>query len=188
MGARRGPRRERVVVGPQTYRRAHIHLSGRVHVFNILFRPTGLNRLVGINMVSLVNQDPASSTTFSANLPWLLATPCALRRTSICASPPSKRWVARAGHKRGTDGTIDHASRLMIAVQGRMRIEYLVTSSGLSASQFQRRFAAQVGMTPKLFARTIRFTERWSPVQRPKPALDRHYPRTWLLRSGSFYP
>ena len=29
--------------------------------------------------------------------------------------------------------------------------------SGLSTSQFQRRFATQVGMTPKMFARTIRF-------------------------------
>jgi hypothetical protein len=49
------------VVGPQTYRRAHVYLSGTIHVFNILFQPTGLNRLVGINMRSLVNQDPAAS-------------------------------------------------------------------------------------------------------------------------------
>jgi AraC-like DNA-binding protein len=59
--------------------------------------------------------------------------------------------------KRGPDDAIDHASRLMIAVQGRVRVVDLVRSSGFSASQFQRRFAAQVGMTPKLFARTIRF-------------------------------
>ena len=180
---------ETVVVGPQTYRRAHIHLSGRVHVFNILFQPTGLNRLVG-NQHGVAGQSrPGSFGRFSANQPWLLATPCALRRTSTCASPPSERWVGMMLDKRGTDGSIDHASRLMIAVQGRMRIEYLVTSSGLSASQFQRRFAAQVGMTPKLFARTIRFDRALvARSQRPKPALDRHYPRTWLLRSGSFYP
>ncbi|HZR90369.1 MAG TPA: DUF6597 domain-containing transcriptional factor, partial [Bradyrhizobium sp.] len=49
------------VVGPQTYRRAHVSLSGSLHVFNILFQPTGLNRLIGINMTSLVNQDPAAS-------------------------------------------------------------------------------------------------------------------------------
>ena len=52
---------EMSLVGPQTYRRAHVYLSGSVHVFNILFQPTGLNRLVGINMTSLVNQDPAAS-------------------------------------------------------------------------------------------------------------------------------
>jgi AraC-like DNA-binding protein len=45
----------------------------------------------------------------------------------------------------------------MIALRGRARIADLVARSGLSTSQFQRRFATQVGMTPKLFARTIRF-------------------------------
>jgi AraC-like DNA-binding protein len=140
----------------QTYRRAHIHLSGRVHVFNILFQPTGLNRLAGINMVSLVNQDPAASDVLGKSAVALgdavRAAPDFYLRVAAV-----ERWVGMMLDKRGTDGTIDHASRLMIAVQGRMRIEYFVTSSGLSASQFQRRFAAQVGMTPKLFARTIRF-------------------------------
>jgi hypothetical protein len=49
------------VVGPQTFRRAHVYLSGSIHAFNILFQPTGLNRLIGINMTSLVNQDSADS-------------------------------------------------------------------------------------------------------------------------------
>ncbi|WFU33853.1 helix-turn-helix domain-containing protein [Bradyrhizobium brasilense] len=45
----------------------------------------------------------------------------------------------------------------MIAVRGRARIGGLVAKSGLSTSQFQRRFATEVGMTPKLLAQTIRF-------------------------------
>jgi AraC-like DNA-binding protein len=147
---------ETVVVGPQTYRRAHIHLSGQVHVFNILFQPTGLNRLVGVDMVSLVNQDPAASEVLGKSAVALgdavRAAPDFYLRVAAV-----ERWVARMLDKRGTDGTIDHASRLMIALQGRVRIETLVRSSGLSASQFKRRFASQVGMTPKVFARTIRF-------------------------------
>jgi AraC-like DNA-binding protein len=59
--------------------------------------------------------------------------------------------------KREPDGPIDHASRLLVAVQGQARIDGIVGKSGLSTSQFQRRFATQVGMTPKLYARTIRF-------------------------------
>ena len=147
---------EMSVVGPQTYRRAHIYLSGQIHVFNILFQPTGLNRLVGINMTSLVNQDPAASDVLGKSAGALgdavrAAPDFRLRVATV------ERWVGMMLDKRDTDGTIDHASRLMIAVQGRVRIETLVRSSNLSASQFQRRFAAQVGMRPKLFARTIRF-------------------------------
>jgi AraC-like DNA-binding protein len=154
-----GPARvlpETIVVGPQTYRRAHIHLSGQVHVFNILFQPTGLNRLVGINMTSLVNEDPAASDVLGKSA-------VALGDAVRAASDFRKRlaavehWVGGMLDKRGPDGTIGHASRLLIAARGRVRIEDLVGRSGLSASQFQRRFARQVGMTPKLFARTIRF-------------------------------
>jgi AraC-like DNA-binding protein len=36
-------------------------------------------------------------------------------------------------------------------------MDSLVQRSGLSARQFQRRFTAQVGLSPKLYARTIRF-------------------------------
>jgi AraC-like DNA-binding protein len=147
---------EMSVVGPQTYRRAHIYLSGQIHVFNILFQPTGLNRLVGINMTSLVNQDPAASDVLGKSAVALgdavrAAPDFRLRVAAV------ERWVGMMLDKRDTDSTIDHASRLVIAVQGRVRIETLVRNSNLSASQFQRRFAAQVGMTPKLFARTIRF-------------------------------
>ncbi len=144
------------MVGPQTYRRAHVQLSGRIHVFNILFQPTGLNRLVEINMTSLVDQDPAASDVLGKSALALgdavrMAPDFHLRVAAV------ERWVGMMLEKRGPDGTIGLASRRMIAVRGRARIEDLVGKSGLSASQFQRRFAAQVGMTPKLFARTIRF-------------------------------
>jgi AraC-like DNA-binding protein len=144
------------VVGPQTYRRAQVYLSGRIHVFNILFQPTGLNRLVGINMASLVNQDPAASDVLGKSATALgdavrAAPDFHLRVAAV------ERWIGTMLDARRTDGAIDHASRRMMAARGRARIEDLVQRSGFSASQFQRRFAAQVGMTPKLFARTIRF-------------------------------
>lgn len=147
---------EIAVVGPQTYRRAHVRLSGRIHVFNILFQPTGLNRLVGIDMTSLVNQDPAASDVLGKSAVVLgdavrAAPDFDLRVAAV------ERWVGMMLDRRGLDGAIGVASRRMIAIRGRARIEDLVAKSGLSTSQFQRRFATQVGMTPKLFARTIRF-------------------------------
>jgi AraC-like DNA-binding protein len=147
---------EAALVGPQTYRRAQVHLSGRIHVFNILFQPTGLNRLIGINMTSLVNQDPAASDVLGKAAKVLgdavhAASDFHLRVTA------AERWVGMMLDKRGPDGAIGLASRRMIALRGRARIEGLVAKSDLSTSQFQRRFATQVGMTPKLFARTIRF-------------------------------
>ena len=144
------------VVGPQTYRRAHVYLSGSLHVFNILFQPTGLNRLVGINMTSLLNHDPAAEDVLGRSAVILgdavrTATDFHERVAAV------ERWLGMMLDKSEPDGAICHASRLLIAARGHARIERLVAKSGLSASQFQRRFATQVGMTPKLFARTIRF-------------------------------
>jgi AraC-like DNA-binding protein len=147
---------EMSVVGPQTYRRAQVYLSGSVHVFNILFQPTGLNRLVGINMRSLVNRDPAASDVLGKSAitlgDALRAAPDFPERVAAV-----ERWVGMMLDKCEPDGAIGQTSRLLIAARGRARIEGLVARSGLSASRFQRRFATQVGMTPKLFARTIRF-------------------------------
>jgi AraC-like DNA-binding protein len=144
------------VVGPQTYRRAYVFLSGSIHVFNILFQPTGLNRLLGINMTSLVNQDPLASDVLGNSAVTLgdavrMASDFNLRVAAV------ERWVGMMLERRGPDDLIGFASRNMIAAHGRARIEDLVAKSGLSTSQFQRRFATQVGITPKLFARTIRF-------------------------------
>ena len=147
---------ETSVVGPQTYRRAQVYLSGFIHVFNILFQPTGLNRLIGIDMRSLVNQDPAASDVLGKSAVTLgdAVRAAADFRERVTAV---ERWAGMMLDKREPDAAIARASRLLIAERGHARIERLVAKSGLSASRFQRRFAAQVGMTPKLFARTIRF-------------------------------
>jgi AraC-like DNA-binding protein len=142
--------------GPQTYQRAHIYESGRIHIFNVLFHPTGLNRLVGINMASLVNDAPAASDVLGRSAMALedsvrLAPDFSSRVAAV------ERWVAMMLEKREPDAAIEHTSRLLMAERGCVRIDNLVRRSDLSASQFQRRFASEVGMTPKLFARTIRF-------------------------------
>ena len=144
------------LIGPQSYRRAHVCLMGSVHVFTILFQPTGLNRLVGIDMTSMLNQDPAASDVLGRSGAELgdavrRAPDFALRVAAV------ESWVAARLEARGPDCVIGWASRRMLDDRGGVRIQDLVADAGLSARQFQRRFATQVGMPPKLFARTIRF-------------------------------
>jgi AraC-like DNA-binding protein len=115
-----------------------------------------LNRLIGINMASLVDQDPAASDVLGHSATTLGdAVRMALDFDARVAAV--ERWVGMVLERRCADDTIGFASRQMIGIQGRSRIEDLVAKSGLSSSQFQRRFTTQVGMTPKLYARTIRF-------------------------------
>lgn len=47
---------EAVIVGPQSYRRTRLIISGSIHVFTIRFQPGGFHALFGIPMTSLVNE------------------------------------------------------------------------------------------------------------------------------------
>lgn len=147
---------EMVVVGPQGARRIHLHMSGEVHVFNILLQPAALNSLVGVDMTSLVN-DGVSARDVIGKRAELLND--AVRSAPDFASriAAAERWFAMMLDDGLAQDGIGFTSRLLLASRGRIRIDQLVERSGLSPRHFQRRFASQVGLSPKLYARTIRF-------------------------------
>jgi AraC-like DNA-binding protein len=147
---------ETVVVGPQGSRRIQLCLSGEIHVFNILLQPAGLNRLVGIDMSSLVNEGIRARD--------ILGKPASRLSDAVRSAPDflsrvaaAQRWFGAMLEGSAPESGIDHTSRLLLATRGRARIDSLAERSGMSARHFQRRFTAQVGLSPKLYARTIRF-------------------------------
>lgn len=147
---------EMVVVGPQGSRRIQLYLSGYVHVFNILLQPAALNRLVGIDMTSLVNEGISARDVLGKGA-LLLSDAVSSAKDFAARVAAAEHWFAMMQDKSSAPDGIDKTSRLLLAVRGRARIESLIKQSGLSARQFQRRFTAQVGLSPKLYARTIRF-------------------------------
>jgi len=147
---------ETVVVGPQGARRIQLHLSGEVHVFNILLQPAGLNRLIGIDMTCLIHEGISARDVLGKSASAL---------SDVVRSAPNfasrvaaaERWFGQMLEGSAPESGIDHASRLLLRTRGSARIDSLVERSGLSARQFQRRFTAQVGLSPKLYARIVRF-------------------------------
>jgi len=147
---------ETVVVGPQGSRRIQLHMSGELHIFNILLQPAALHRLVGVDMTSLVNEGiPARDVLGKRAVLLSDAVGSATDFASRIAA--AERWFAVMQNDSPTEDGIDYASRLLLASRGRIRIDHLVKQSGLSARHFQRRFTSQVGLSPKLYARTVRF-------------------------------
>jgi AraC-like DNA-binding protein len=145
-----------VVVGPQGSRRIQLYMAGEIHIFNILLQPAGLNRLAGIDMTSLVNEGIAARD--------VLGKPASLLSDAIRSAPDfasrvtaAERWFGAMLENSAPESGIDHTSRLLLVTRGRARIDSLVERSGLSARHFQRRFTAQIGLPPKLYARTVRF-------------------------------
>jgi AraC-like DNA-binding protein len=147
---------ETVVVGPQGSRRIQIYVTGEIHVFNVLLQPAALNRLTGIDMTALVNEGISARDVLGRH---------ALRLSDAVRLAPdfgariaaAERWFTDLMESSAPRDGIDVASRILLATRGRVRIDTLAERSGLSARHFQRRFTAQVGLPPKLYARTARF-------------------------------
>ena len=159
---------ETVVVGPQSSRRIQLYMPSEIHLFNILFQPAGLNRLLGIDMTSLVNQGITARDALGKHATRL--------NDAVRLAPDFSSRVAAAEHWLGSmlngsprRDSIDVGSRVLWATRGSARIYALAERSGLSARQFQRRFTRQIGLSPKLYARTIRFDAALS-AHRLEPA------------------
>jgi len=145
-----------VVVGPQTWRRVDLLLSGRLDVFTVRFRPTGLYRLFGLPMSALTNLAVEAEHLFGPRgakelherleAASTLAARCAVMDAAL---------LAREGHSQLHDPIAKAASRMQMA-QGETSLRALGADSGLSARQFRRQFKMQIGMAPKLYGRIVR--------------------------------
>jgi AraC-like DNA-binding protein len=162
---------EEVVLGPQVSRRTQIYALGDLQTFNILFQPAGLNRLIGIDMTSLVDKGVSVRDVLGKHATILIDTVRSMPDfpSRVAAA---ERWIGIMLHSSAPDDGIGVASRLLVATRGGARIGRLIERSGLGARQFQRRFTTQIGLSPKLYARTIRFDAALS-AHRRDPA------RTW---------
>lgn len=144
------------LVGPQTSCRFRVYISGEIDVFNVLFQPAGLHRLIGIDMGALVDQDPPAADVLGQHAAKLGD---AVRGASDFPARvrAAERALASILNGRSPSSDISEASRLLVQSGGQMRIDDVVRRSALSARQFQRRFAQEVGLTPKRYAQLIRF-------------------------------
>jgi AraC-like DNA-binding protein len=144
------------VVGLQTHCRSQLELRGTIDSFVIAFQPTGLHRLFSVPMHELTDRDYEAHSVlgpFVSNLE---------QRLSNCRTIDERSHVAdqfftqRIPAICDTDGVSAAANQILLR-GGSASISALADSTGLSMRQFQRGFANQVGMPPKLYSRIARF-------------------------------
>jgi AraC-like DNA-binding protein len=144
-----------VVIGPQTYRRVDVLVSGRMDGFSVQFEPTGLHALFGIAMPEVIDEAFSAENLFGPALARELYERLAeestlTRRVSIIEAQFIKRVRTRQRDP------IAEAAAILRSTSGATRVEQLAASSGLSPRQFTRLFIERVGMAPKTYARVLR--------------------------------
>jgi AraC-like DNA-binding protein len=144
-----------VVIGPQTYRRVDVLVSGRIDVFSVEFEPTGLHALFGMAMPEVIDVAFSAENLFgpalARELYERLATESTLtKRASIMEAQFLNRVKARPRDP------IAAAAAMLRSTSGGTRVDQLAASSGFSPRQFSRLFKERVGMPPKTYARVLR--------------------------------
>jgi AraC-like DNA-binding protein len=164
-----------MMVGAMTGRHTDLLMQGDIGAFNIQFEATGLQRMFGVAMI-----DVAGAATDVGGRALNGLRDAVMRATNFeTRVQAAERWLGeRLGGVRPYD-EIDHAARLLRRSRGTLDLDQLAVATGLGRRQLQRRFIAQVGVTPKLYARIVRFdallTER-----------DAHPGRHWTKLAQDF--
>lgn len=145
-----------VVVGPSSRHSTRLWVAGGIATFHIGFQPTGFHRLFGLRMDQIADRGAPTDSLGLRPLDDLVAQirrgPDFETRAAIADA-----WIAqRLAWTRPVE-RVDRVARLIRRAGGAPPVAEMAARAGLSSRQFQRRFVEQVGLSPKLYARTVRF-------------------------------
>ncbi len=173
---REAPENVRAValVGSRTHRSAELILHGKVDAFTIVFLPGAFSTLFGVPAVELTNRDFDGEEVLGRRINELYA-----RLGEVSAFHERVHIADSFLTLMRPDGVsvsaIIRTAQAMIRNNGSVRVSELAHETGLGLRQFERRFGREIGISPKLYARIIRFeaalqrraiapTARWTDI------------------------
>jgi AraC-like DNA-binding protein len=144
------------LVGLQTHRRNELLIRGNVETFVIVFQPAAIHQLFGLPARDVTDSDHAAHAVLGAAgsaLQQRLGNARSFEERVLIADQFISSQSFRAA---GTD-PIELVAKEIMRSHGGCRIDSLAHHTGLSIRNFQRTFQQHVGVSPKLFARIVRF-------------------------------
>jgi AraC-like DNA-binding protein len=145
-----------VLIGMQTHRRGELHIRGTVDGFAIVFQPSALGLLFALPAQEFTDQDFGAEQVFGAMIARFHDRLADCRTFEERISVANQFLLPHALAALPRDG-ISAAATDILRGAGGARIPAMAGRAGLGLRQFERRFAQQVGVSPKLFARIARF-------------------------------
>jgi AraC-like DNA-binding protein len=133
-----------------------IDTAEQVRVMGVNFRPGGAHALVRVAVSELATRDVDLEDLFGGAARRLrlrlLETPCPFQRLALLAD-----WLRGLAEEPHMDAVVAHAIQRLEAAPDVTRIRLLARDCGLSEKQLGKLFRRHVGMTPKRYARLLRF-------------------------------
>ena len=144
------------IIGAKTCQRIRLELGGHVETFAILFQPTGLQQLFSLPGSVIVNAHYEADIVLG---PALAQLGLQLEEAKSFAGRVQLADAYLTSRIPRVDDrlSVEAAVQQIVSKQGCVGILDLAKDAGLSSRQFERRFADVLGISPKLYARIIRF-------------------------------
>jgi AraC-like DNA-binding protein len=161
--------RPSIIVGPQVER---VNLSlGHDHVvIRVGFRAGGLHRLLHQPLHQLIDTPLSTEEFFNAAIREVNER---LAETDDFDGMKTlvEGFLLRCLAKTKPLERIDRALAVLMQSGGNLTVEYLAQESCLSLRQFERKCKERVGLSPKLFARIVRFSRAYR-MREANPSLN----------------
>jgi hypothetical protein len=144
------------LVGPSAYRPANLHLYGGVESFAIFFQPLAFWQLFHVPMKILVNQQYDCRDVLGVEIQQLWHK---MAETSVFTGRVKLAEEYLLGKVASSlkDTLIMNVALYLFKVKGSARISDVANQTSLGLRQFERRFAGEIGLSPKLYSRVARF-------------------------------
>jgi AraC-like DNA-binding protein len=144
------------LVGAKTHRHVNLFMRNRVDAFTMAFQPGGIAALFGIPSRQLTDQDFDARDVLGCDIRSLRDRLGEKSTIGERAQIADQYLCARLTDSSHASPVI-LAARLIHRCRGSLQIARLADKTALGVRQFERRFAQEIGISPKLYARIVRF-------------------------------
>jgi AraC-like DNA-binding protein len=144
------------LVGLQTSQRNQLLIRGNVESFVIFFQPAAIHQLFRLPPGDIINRDHAAHLVLGAAVSELhqqLGNAGSFQERVQIAD----QFIFSYSFRAPAPDRIELSANEIMRNRGGCRIDCLAHHAGLSIRNFQRMFRQQIGLSPKLYARIVRF-------------------------------
>lgn len=151
--------RERQLVGMQSGYLGHLAFKGKYKIFGIEFKGNGFHQIFGVPANGATNELLETDLVIGAKMDQLqeqLREAGSIHELYALADAFLLSFLLRNDNGK-MDKRINGIADTILYQNGLVNIEVLAGQSNMSLRGFEQKFAEQVGLSPKLYARIIRF-------------------------------
>ncbi len=149
-----------VIVGPQLTP-VRIDVNQRHKAVRVGFHPGGLHRLLGISLQEMLDDNYNAADVFGPGVMELLHQQLQEAAEMDAIKDVVEKFLLSQLNRIKPLQHFDRAMLQLVQHQGNYTIEKLASLACLSLRQFERTCHQRIGMSPKLFARIVRFSKAY---------------------------